>query len=52
MAVVLSGNGTDGTLGLKAVSDAGGLTLAQDPTSAQADGMPHEGRSRPTQPKD
>src|SRR4029078_12066865 len=40
VAVVLSGNGTDGTLGLKAVSDAGGLTLAQDPATAKADGMP------------
>jgi two-component system, chemotaxis family, CheB/CheR fusion protein len=40
VAVVLSGNGTDGTLGLKAVSDAGGLTLAQDPATARADGMP------------
>ena len=40
VAVVLSGSGTDGTLGLKAVSDAGGLTMAQDPASARADGMP------------
>src|SRR5829696_327123 len=40
VAIVLSGNGTDGALGLKAVSDAGGLTLAQDPATAQADGMP------------
>jgi two-component system CheB/CheR fusion protein len=40
VAVVLSGSGTDGTLGLRAVSDAGGLTLAQDPVTAKADGMP------------
>jgi two-component system CheB/CheR fusion protein len=40
VAVVLSGSGTDGTLGLKAVSDAGGLTMAQEPTTARADGMP------------
>jgi two-component system CheB/CheR fusion protein len=40
VAVVLSGSGTDGTLGLKAVSDAGGLTMAQDPATARADGMP------------
>ena len=40
VAIVLSGSGTDGTLGLKAVSDAGGLTMAQDPGTARADGMP------------
>ena len=40
VAIVLSGNGTDGTLGLKSVSDAGGLTMAQEPTTARADGMP------------
>ncbi|HKB05215.1 MAG TPA: chemotaxis protein CheB, partial [Gemmataceae bacterium] len=40
VAIILSGHGTDGTLGLKAVSDAGGLTLAQDPATAKADHMP------------
>jgi two-component system CheB/CheR fusion protein len=40
VAIVLSGNGTDGALGLKAVSDAGGLTMAQEPTTAKADDMP------------
>ena len=40
VAIVLSGSGTDGALGLKAVSDAGGLTLAQDAESARADTMP------------
>lgn len=40
IGVVLSGNGTDGTLGLKAISDRGGLTFAQDTKSAQADSMP------------
>jgi two-component system, chemotaxis family, CheB/CheR fusion protein len=40
VAIVLSGNGTDGTLGLKAVSDAGGMTMAQDPDTARFDTMP------------
>ena len=39
-AVILSGMGTDGTLGLKAVKEAGGLVLVQDPSSAQFDSMP------------
>ena len=30
----------DGTLGLKAISDASGLTFAQEPTSAKFDSMP------------
>ena len=38
--VVLSGNGADGTVGLRAVSDAGGHVLAQDPAEAGHDGMP------------
>ena len=40
IAVVLSGMGTDGTLGLQAVKAAGGLIAAQDPDSAQFDSMP------------
>ncbi|QJW94986.1 PAS domain S-box protein [Frigoriglobus tundricola] len=39
VGVVLSGTGTDGTLGLKAVRAAGGTTFAQDDT-AKYDGMP------------
>ena len=38
--VILSGNGTDGTLGLRAVHGAGGLSLVQDPADARFDGMP------------
>jgi two-component system CheB/CheR fusion protein len=34
VAVVLSGAGSDGSLGLTAVADAGGLTLAQEPLVA------------------
>ena len=40
VAVILSGTGADGTLGIKAVKAAGGLTMAQDPETAEYDGMP------------
>jgi two-component system CheB/CheR fusion protein len=40
IGVVLSGMGSDGTLGLQAIKSQGGLTLAQDPQSAQFDSMP------------
>ena len=39
-AIVLSGTGQDGTSGAKALSVAGGLVLAQSPTSARFDSMP------------
>jgi two-component system, chemotaxis family, CheB/CheR fusion protein len=38
--IVLSGTGTDGTLGLAAVRAASGLSLVQDPATAEFDGMP------------
>ena len=38
--IILSGTGTDGTLGLRAILGAGGVTLVQEPTSAKYDGMP------------
>lgn len=38
--VVLSGTGGDGSEGLRAVKEAGGLTLVQDPATAKYDGMP------------
>jgi two-component system CheB/CheR fusion protein len=40
IGVVLSGTGADGTLGLKAIKEAGGLALVQDPAEATFDGMP------------
>jgi two-component system CheB/CheR fusion protein len=40
IAVVLSGMGADGTLGLKAIKAVGGLAVVQDPATAQFDSMP------------
>jgi two-component system CheB/CheR fusion protein len=40
IAVVLSGTGSDGTRGIRAVNEHGGLIIAQDPDTAQFDGMP------------
>lgn len=39
-AIILSGTGTDGALGLTALKAAGGITAAQDPTTAKYNGMP------------
>ncbi|MEY8690022.1 MAG: chemotaxis protein CheB [Leptothrix sp. (in: b-proteobacteria)] len=38
--IVLSGTGTDGTLGLRAIFGAGGLCLVQSPANAKYGGMP------------
>ena len=38
--MILSGTGGDGSLGLKAVKEKGGLVIAQDPNEAEYDGMP------------
>ena len=40
IGVVLSGTASDGTAGLKAIKDNGGITFAQDEASAAYDGMP------------
>lgn len=40
IGVVMSGTGTDGTLGLIAIKAAGGITFVQDPETAKFDGMP------------
>jgi len=40
IGVILSGTGTGGTLGLKAIKEVGGLAMVQDPESAKYDGMP------------
>jgi len=40
VGVVLSGTGADGSRGVKAIKEKGGLVLAQDPDDAEFDGMP------------
>lgn len=40
IGVILSGTGSDGTLGVKAIKGEGGITFAQDPDSGAYDGMP------------
>jgi two-component system CheB/CheR fusion protein len=37
---VLSGTGTDGTLGVRAIKGEGGMVIAQTPESTEFDGMP------------
>ncbi|HVV84173.1 MAG TPA: chemotaxis protein CheB [Kofleriaceae bacterium] len=41
IAVVLSGSGSDGTLGIREIKAAGGLAIAQDEASARFPSMPH-----------
>ncbi|MCA9977643.1 MAG: hypothetical protein KC413_17910, partial [Anaerolineales bacterium] len=40
IAIILSGTGSDGTRGIRAVKEAGGMVMAQDEQSARFDGMP------------
>ena len=40
VGVILSGTAADGSLGLKAVKEKGGLVIAQEPDEAAYDGMP------------
>ncbi|WP_218022974.1 chemotaxis protein CheB, partial [Calidithermus terrae] len=40
VALVLSGTGTDGTLGIKRVKERNGIVMAQSPEDAEYDGMP------------
>ncbi|MBI5081476.1 MAG: PAS domain-containing protein [Chloroflexi bacterium] len=40
IGVILSGMGSDGTLGLRAIKEKAGVVFVQDPASAKFDGMP------------
>ncbi len=40
IGIILSGTGTDGTLGLRAIIGGGGVSLVQDPATAKHEGMP------------
>ena len=40
ICIILSGTGTDGSVGLRSVKQQGGLVIAQDPAEASYDGMP------------
>lgn len=40
VGIILSGTGTDGTQGLRAIIGAAGISIVQEPTSAKYDGMP------------
>jgi len=40
VGVILSGMGSDGTLGLRAIKEKAGVVLVQEPTTAKFDGMP------------
>src|ERR1700759_4078299 len=41
IGVILSGTGTDGTIGIGAIKKSGGIVIAQDPMTAEFDGMPN-----------
>lgn len=40
ICIILSGTGSDGSLGLREIKGEGGMVMAQDPMSAKYDGMP------------
>lgn len=40
VGIILSGTGSDGAIGVRAIKEYGGLVLAQDTKSAKFDGMP------------
>jgi len=40
IGIILSGMGSDGTLGMRAIKENAGLTMAQEPSTAKFDSMP------------
>ncbi len=45
VGIVLSGTGSDGMRGVRAIKDAGGMVMVQDETEAKFDGMPRSAMS-------
>lgn len=45
IGVILTGTGSDGTLGLREIKQSGGMTIVQDPNEAEYDGMPQSALS-------
>jgi two-component system CheB/CheR fusion protein len=41
IGIILSGGGSDGSLGLRAIKEEGGLVIVQDPDTARHSSMPH-----------
>jgi two-component system CheB/CheR fusion protein len=46
IGIVLSGTGSDGTLGVRAIKGEGGMVMVQNPASAEFDGMPRSPRPK------
>ena len=40
VGIILSGTGSDGAQGMRAINSEGGITIVQEPSSAKYDGMP------------
>ncbi|WP_254070917.1 chemotaxis protein CheB [Pedobacter sp. L105] len=41
IAIILSGTGSDGTRGIQAIKECGGMVIVQEPSTAKFDGMPN-----------
>ena len=41
IGIILSGTGSDGTIGIEAINNNGGIIIVQDPITAEFDGMPN-----------
>jgi len=48
IGVILSGTGTDGSRGMRAIKEAGGMVAVQSPITAKFDGMPNSACTRNT----
>lgn len=48
IAIILTGTGSDGAAGMKAIKKRGGVTIVQDPETAEFPGMPTEARNTRT----